>query len=89
MICLKCLKCNDASVVPLEVNVLFHFYRNQKTDVSSKRPSTLPAEPLTTCTDSQSFARNEGHSIMGKDVKEEQNRLRGFEVSCTASKNIC
>ncbi|XP_051769110.1 uncharacterized protein si:dkey-238i5.2 isoform X2 [Ctenopharyngodon idella] len=61
--------------------LLQEFLRNQKTDVSSKRPSTLPAEPLTTCPDSQSFARNEGHSIMGKDVKEEQNRLRGFECS--------
>ncbi|XP_067288048.1 interaptin isoform X2 [Pseudorasbora parva] len=61
--------------------LLQEFLRNQKTDVSSKRPSTLPADPLTTCPDSQSFARNEGHSIMGKDVKEEQNRLRGFECS--------
>ncbi|KAI2659102.1 Spectrin alpha chain, non-erythrocytic 1 [Labeo rohita] len=55
--------------------------RNQKTDVSSKRPSALPADPLTTCPDSQSFSRNEGHGVMGKDVKEEQNRLRGFECS--------
>ncbi|KAK2874116.1 hypothetical protein Q8A67_021269 [Cirrhinus molitorella] len=55
--------------------------RNQMTDVSSKRPSALPADPLTTCPDSQSFARNEGHGVMGKDVKEEQNRLRGFECS--------
>ncbi|XP_026131205.1 uncharacterized protein LOC113111044 [Carassius auratus] len=61
--------------------LLQEFLRNQKTDVSSKRPSALPADPLTTCPDSQSFARNEGHSIMGKDVKEEQNRLRGFECS--------
>ncbi|KAF4107368.1 uncharacterized protein si:dkey-238i5.2 isoform X2 [Onychostoma macrolepis] len=61
--------------------LLQEFLRNQKTDVSSKRPSALPADPLTTCPDSQSFARNEGHSVMGKDVKEEQNRLRGFE--CT------
>ncbi|XP_056591231.1 uncharacterized protein si:dkey-238i5.2 isoform X2 [Triplophysa dalaica] len=54
--------------------------RNQKTDVCTKRPSSSP-DPLTTCPDSQSFARNEGHSVMGKDVKEEQNRLRGFECS--------
>ncbi|XP_077059868.1 uncharacterized protein LOC143711779 isoform X1 [Siphateles boraxobius] len=59
--------------------LLQEFLRSQKTDVSSKRPSTLPVDPPTTCPDSQSFARNEGHSIMGKDVKEEQNRLRGFE----------
>ncbi|KAG1949871.1 hypothetical protein F2P79_011590 [Pimephales promelas] len=61
--------------------LLQEFLRNQKTDVSSKRPSTLPIDPPTTCHESQSFARNEGHSIMGKDVKEEQNRLRGFECS--------
>ncbi|XP_043107992.1 uncharacterized protein si:dkey-238i5.2 [Puntigrus tetrazona] len=61
--------------------LLQEFLRNQKTDVSSKRPSALPADSQTTCPDSQSFARNEGHSVMGKDVKEEQNRLRGFECS--------
>ncbi|XP_056324135.1 uncharacterized protein si:dkey-238i5.2 [Danio aesculapii] len=61
--------------------LLQEFLWNQKTDVSSKRPSTLPADTLTTCPDSQNFARNEGHSVMGKDVKEEQNRLRGFECS--------
>ncbi|XP_052465476.1 putative leucine-rich repeat-containing protein DDB_G0290503 isoform X2 [Carassius gibelio] len=60
--------------------LLQDFLRNQKTDVSPKCPSVLPADPLTTCPDSQSFARNEGNSVMGKDVKEEQNRLRGFET---------
>ncbi|XP_016094648.1 uncharacterized protein [Sinocyclocheilus grahami] len=59
--------------------LLQDFLQNQKTDVSSKCPSTLPADPLTTCP--ESFARNEGHSVIGKDVKEEQNRLRGFECS--------
>ncbi|XP_051528165.1 uncharacterized protein LOC127425902 [Myxocyprinus asiaticus] len=61
--------------------LLQEHFRNQKTDVLSKHQSTLAADPLTTCPDSQSFARNEGHSVMGKDVKEEQNRLRGFECS--------
>ncbi|XP_051531505.1 uncharacterized protein LOC127427754 [Myxocyprinus asiaticus] len=56
-------------------------FRNQKTDVPSKCQSTSAADPLTTCPDSHSFARNEGHNVMGKDVKEEQNRLRGFECS--------
>nr|XP_055040206.1 uncharacterized protein si:dkey-238i5.2 isoform X2 [Misgurnus anguillicaudatus] len=60
---------------------LQEFLRNQKTDVCTKRQSSSPTDPLTACPDSQSFARNEGHSVMGKDVKEEQNRLRGFECS--------
>ncbi|XP_042622901.1 uncharacterized protein LOC109058712 [Cyprinus carpio] len=76
----KRVTCKQAEV---EENwaLLQDFLRNQKTDVSSKCPLTLPADPLTTCPDSQSFARIEGHSVMGKDVKEEQNRLRGFECS--------
>ncbi|XP_051957165.1 uncharacterized protein si:dkey-238i5.2 isoform X2 [Xyrauchen texanus] len=61
--------------------LLQEHFRNQKTDVLPKHQSTLAADPLTTCPDSQSFARNEGHGVMGKDVKEEQNRLRGFECS--------
>ncbi|TRY82089.1 hypothetical protein DNTS_024093, partial [Danionella cerebrum] len=61
--------------------LLQELLRNPKTDVSSKPPSTLPIDPLTTIPDSQSFSRNEGHCVMGKDVKEEQNRLRGFECS--------
>ncbi|KAL6469095.1 hypothetical protein MHYP_G00226190 [Metynnis hypsauchen] len=64
--------------------------RNQIADVPSKPPAILPtghAVSQTTSTKSKYLAQLEPPGVMGKDVKEEQNRLR--ESECCQDPWIC